>query len=154
MGKQRQSIDIFHHDKCAIIMLGQEPHVEDLHEVRPAFLILMTLREDAGQHERIAEEGRRGLLGQAALARHLDRDGTHELAAEELVGVEHRAERAAGLHRVEPVLSRDRLAEQSLLQWRVGVHVRSRQLPQPAAPPRAPCWRMRAAEENSLPHPV
>ena len=125
---QRRPLDVFHDDVGAVLVLRQQAHVEDLHQVPPA--VVVAGREDASQHDGVAEQVRRGFLGEARLARHLDGDGPHELAAEVLLGAEDRAEGAAGPRLDQLVFAGERLAEQALLKRRRAFHDTSRRVGQ------------------------
>src|SRR5262249_45733214 len=66
-GDERQAIDVFHYQIGAVVVLGQQAEVEDLHEVAAAVDRVaggVVVGEQAGEDEGVAEQGGGGVLGQ------------------------------------------------------------------------------------------
>ncbi len=82
---QRQAIDVLHDQVRPVVVLGQQAHVVDLHQMAAAGVVQAGRRAglQLSQDEGVAEQVGRGFLGQAGLTRYLDGDEAHEPAAED-----------------------------------------------------------------------
>ena len=116
---QRQAIDVFHDEVGAVVVLGQQAHVEDLHEVPAA--AAASPRGSSLASSRASTRASPKRCGAVSSVRPVCRDtltatGRMNSRQKNCSRAEDGAEGAAGLHLQQAILARQHLAEDALLE--------------------------------------